>query len=79
MLKIKISDIDELFDISAKLGAITYLQALVKYDTDGNLIHDNRLDFVKQHVDAMLFEIQYETTLALRQLVERDDFTEQYS
>ena len=78
MLKIKISDIDELFEISAKLGVVTYLQSLVTYDMDGGLICDNRLDFVKKHVDAFLFEIQYETTLALRQLIERDDFTQQY-
>lgn len=76
MLKIKISDVDELFDLSAKLGVITYLQSLVKYDIDGGLTCDKRIDFVYKYADAFLFDIQYETMIALRQLIEREDFTQ---
>ena len=74
MLKIKISDIDTIFEISAKLGVITYLQSLVKYDIDGSLICDNRLEYVYDYANSFLFDAQYETVMELRELIEREDF-----
>jgi len=75
MLKIKISDIDKLFELSATLGVVTYLQHLVKYDADSRIICNEQLAFTYDYANSFLFDIQHETVIALRKLIEREDFT----
>ena len=44
MRKIKLQQLDELFEICTEIGILAYLQDLVKYDMDERRFNQNGLD-----------------------------------
>ena len=73
MPKIKLDDVDKLYDLSLELGMLTYLQGLMCYNhTD--LAQD--FEFAKNYAREVLFDKQAEVVCELRRLLEKDGFTQ---
>lgn len=75
MLKIKLKDIDALYDILTELGVITYLQGLVQYEEPAKGDREDVLDFARKSAEGYLLEWQLETVLEFKELLYREDFT----
>ena len=75
MLKIHISTIDELNELTAQLGVVTYLQDLILYDENCDMLGSDDLVFAREFAKAFIFDIQYKTVTKLRSLVTSDSFT----
>lgn len=74
MLNIEVSKIDELFDISLKLGVTTYLLGLVTERTEITE-YDVNLKFGKDYAVEFLLQNQLEAVSHFRRLIESRDFT----
>lgn len=75
MLKIHISKIDELLDLCAQLGLVTYLQWLFYQDEASGASDNDDLHFAHEYAKVFLFDAQYEAVIRLRELITGDDFT----
>ncbi|MBQ4040375.1 MAG: hypothetical protein IJO77_02200 [Oscillospiraceae bacterium] len=74
MLKIHISTIDELNELTAQLGVVTYLQDLILYDENCDMLGSDDLVFAREFAKAFIFETQYKTVTQLRSLVTGENF-----
>ena len=75
MLIIKVGKVDELFDISLKLGVTTYLLGLITERVEVTE-YDTSLKFGKDYAIEFLLQNQLETVSRFRRLIESRDFTE---
>ena len=74
MLIIKVSKVDELYDISLKLGVTTYLLVLVTEHVEMTE-YDTNLKFGKDYAIEFLLQSQMDVVADFRRLIESKDFT----
>lgn len=74
MLQIELKDFDDLYRLMMHLGAITYLQSMILFDKQQNFV-ENDLRFASETAEAYLLDMQSETVLKLKRLLERQDFS----
>lgn len=74
MRKIKLQQLDELFEICTEIGILAYLQDLVKYDMDERRFNQNGLDGFGKEALPQLIEQQYDAVNKLWTLLDSEDF-----
>ncbi len=74
MRKIKLQQLDELFEICTEIGILAYLQDLVKNDIDEHRFNQNGLDGFGKEALPHLIERQYDAVNKLWTLLDSEDF-----
>lgn len=74
MVTIKLSDLEELIEISVQLCIITYLQSLVHYDAHHNIISSFSYKLTRQDTLTFLLDCQESAVFDLKHILSGDKF-----
>ncbi len=75
MFKIKFNDINDLYEISMEISAISYLLRLVEIDTNENIISKGNISNIGENTLSYLINKQYDSMEKLWALLDKEDFT----
>ncbi len=75
MFKIKFNDLNDLYEISMEISAISYLLRLVEIDTNENIISKGNISYISENTLSYLINKQYDIIEKLWALLDKEDFT----
>ncbi|MBE6806109.1 MAG: hypothetical protein E7526_06340 [Ruminococcaceae bacterium] len=75
MFKIKFNDLNDLYEISMEISAISYLLRLVEIDTNENIISKGNISYISENTLSYLINKQYDSIEKLWALLDKEDFT----